>query len=75
MTKSLFKDLIREIWKSKNRFVSILCIVAIGVSFFAGLKSAAPDMAYTIDNYFDEYNVQDLQIISPLGLTEEDIQA
>lgn len=75
MTKSLFKDLIREIWKSKNRFLSILCIVAIGVSFFAGLKSAAPDMAYTIDNYFDEYNVQDLQIISPLGLTEEDIQA
>lgn len=75
MTKSLFKDLIREIWKSKNRFISILCIVAIGVAFFAGLKSSAPDMAYTIDNYFDEYNIQDLQIISPLGLTEEDIQA
>ncbi len=75
MTKSLFKDLIREIWKSKNRFISILCIVAIGVASFAGLKSAAPDMVHTIDNYFDEYNIQDLQIISPLGLTLEDIQA
>lgn len=75
MTKSLFKDLIREIWKSKNRFISILCIVAIGVAFFAGLKSSAPDMAYTIDNYFDEYNIQDLQIISPLGLTYDDIEA
>lgn len=75
MTKSLFKDLFREIWKSKNRFISIFCIVAIGVASFAGMKSSAPDMEYTIDNYFDEYNIQDLQIISPLGLTEEDIEA
>lgn len=73
MTKGMLTDILREIRKSGNRFISILCIVAIGVAFFSGLRSSAPDMAYTVDKYFDDYNMCDIQIISPLGLTDEDI--
>lgn len=73
MTKNLFLDLLREVRKSANRFFSILIIVAIGVAFFAGLRSSAPDMAYTMDGFFDEYNIADIQVVSTLGLSEEDI--
>ena len=74
MTKGLYKDFIREIRKSLNRFISILCIVAIGTAFFVGLKSSAPDLGYTMDHYFDQYNIMDLEVFSTLGLTDEDIK-
>ena len=75
MTKGLFKDFLREIRKSLNRFISILCIVAIGTAFFVGLKSAAPDMSYTMDNFYDDYRVADLEVFSTLGLTDDDLTA
>lgn len=75
MTKNLFLDIMREIRHSFNRFVSILCIVAIGIAFFAGLRAAAPDMSFTIDKYFDDYHTMDLQVVSTLGLTDNDIKA
>lgn len=47
----------------------------LGVGFFAGMRAASPDMISTIDNYFDSQNVYDIQILSTLGLTNEDIEA
>ncbi|MBW3087579.1 FtsX-like permease family protein [Bifidobacterium sp. 82T24] len=75
MTKALLLDFWREIRHSANRFFSILCIVAIGVGFFAGLKSSAPDMRHTMDDYFDSGNVEDIDVLSSLGLTGKDIDA
>ncbi|MCQ2445547.1 MAG: ABC transporter permease [Clostridia bacterium] len=75
MTKNLVLDFVREIRHSLNRFLSIICIVAIGVAVFAGLRSAPKDMSYTLDNYYDRYNIMDLQILSTLGLTDNDIEA
>ena len=73
MTKNLFLDILREVRKSANRFFSILLIVAIGVAFFAGLRSSSPDMAYTMDKFYDDYNIMDIEVVSTLGLTDEDI--
>lgn len=76
MKKSaLKKDFVMEIKKSANRFLSILFIVALGVAFFSGIQSAAPDMRYTADQYFDEHGLADLKIVSTLGLTEENIES
>ncbi|OXN00175.1 FtsX-like permease family protein [Bifidobacterium vansinderenii] len=75
MTKALLLDFWREIRHSANRFFSILLIVAIGVGFFAGLKSAAPDMKHTMDGYFDQSNIEDINVMSTLGLTDKDINA
>ena len=44
MTPTLWKNIFREIWQSKGRFLSILAIVALGVGFFAGVKGASPTM-------------------------------
>ena len=73
MPKILWKDLWIEIRHSLGRFLSILCIVALGVAFFAGIKASAPDMKHSADIYFDEYNTQDIQVFSTLGLTQEDV--
>lgn len=75
MTKNLILDFIREIRHSLNRFISIICIVSIGVAVFAGLRSAPKDMSYTMDKYYDTYNIMDLQVLSTLGLTDKDIEA
>lgn len=70
---ALLKDGIKEIKISYKRFLSILLIVLLGVGFFAGIKATSPDMKKTIDTYFDDLNVMDIQVISTLGLTENDI--
>ena len=75
MKKALFKDSLKEITKNFKRFISILLIVLLGVGFFAGIKATSPDMKLTLDEYFDEKNVYDVQVISTLGITEEDIGA
>ncbi|MCC8103127.1 MAG: FtsX-like permease family protein [Clostridiales bacterium] len=64
-----------EVKKSMNRFLSIFLIVALGVSFFSGLQSAAPDMRVTEDSYFDDVNLMDIRVISTMGLTEDDVAA
>lgn len=49
--------------------------MALGVSFFSGLQSAAPDMRVTEDTYFDDANLMDIRVISTMGLTKDDVAA
>ena len=74
MGKSVFKDLIREIKGSLGRFISIMAITAIGAAFFAGVTASSGDMKRSSDNYYDEYNMNDIRIISSIGLTDDDLQ-
>ena len=74
MRSPLLKDTLREIRKTKGRFFSIFGIVAIGVAFFAGILASAPDMKYTADRYFDDYNLMDYRVVSNFGITEDDVR-
>ncbi len=71
---ALRKDFIREVIKSKNRFISILFIVAMGVAFFSGIRATEPDMRYSYDEYFDEHNLFDIRILGTYGITEDDVE-
>ncbi len=73
--RALQKDFRMEIRTSLNRFLSILLIVALGVAFYAGIQSAAPDMRLTEDAYFDDANLMDIRVMSTFGLTEDDLDA
>ena len=73
--KALRKDFYMEIRRSLGRFLSIFFIVAIGVAFFSGIRASEPDMRYSGDEYFDEKNLMDIEVISTLGLTEDDVEA
>ena len=73
MKKALMKDNIKEIKNTYKRFLSILLMAFLGVGFFAGIQATSPDMVNTIDKYYKDQNVYDIQIMSTLGLTKEDI--
>ena len=75
MKKALLKDSVKEIKNTYKRFISILLMAFLGVGFFAGMRAASPDMVDTIDQYYKENQVYDIQILSTLGLTNDDIEA
>ncbi len=72
--KAIRKEFWREIRNTRSRFLSILILVALAVSFLSGLRSTAPDMKNTGDSYLDAQNFMDIQVMSTLGLTEEDLE-
>ncbi|MBM6837038.1 FtsX-like permease family protein, partial [Clostridium saudiense] len=73
MKSALWKDIFRDIKKSKGRFISIVSIIALGVMLFTGVKITPLDMKGSADKYYDDYNLMDLRIISTLGLTDNDV--
>ena len=75
MKRAQRTDLIREMRKSFNRYISILLIMALGVAFYAGVRSSEPDMQLSAKKYFDSTNYMDIRVIGTMGLTEEDVTA
>ncbi|HEY8444815.1 MAG TPA: ABC transporter permease [Bacilli bacterium] len=71
MKKKLFVNIIREIWKSRSRFLSIFLIVALGTGFYAGLKASGPDMINTVENYYHDF--YDLRLYTETGFSVDDI--
>ena len=75
MKSAMQKDFWREIKHTKSRFFSIMILVALSVAFLSGLRATAPDMKKTGDDYLDSLHLADIQVLSTLGLTDEDIDA
>lgn len=75
MHKTLVKEFFREIWKTKNRFLSILAIVALGAGFFAGINVTTTDMKMTAASYYRNYNLMDFHLVSTYGITDDDVDA
>ncbi len=73
--KLLFKNTFKKIFNSIGRFLSIMFIIALGISVFIGLREFSASMLYTADNYYDKYNLMDYKIISSYGLTKGDAQS
>ena len=70
MNRCTLKMLLRSIRSSLGRYLAILGIVALGVGFFAGLKSSYPAMQRTAENYLRKQHFHDYQLLSTLGFTE-----
>ncbi|MCQ4021831.1 MULTISPECIES: FtsX-like permease family protein [unclassified Ruminococcus] len=73
MKGSVFKNIIREIWDTKARFLSILAIIGLGAGFFVGVKAAGPSMVNTLVNYVDEQNMMDIRLVSSVGFDDDDV--
>ena len=73
MKNAMQKDFWREIKHTRSRFFSIMILVALSVAFLSGLKATAPDMKRTGDDYLDSLHLADIQVLSTLGLTDDDI--
>lgn len=69
----LITDALRTVEKTQSRFISIIAIVALGISFFTGMNATAPDMYETARQYILDTNAADIRIISTAGLTDDDV--
>ena len=65
----------RKIKGSFKRFFSLIILSLLGVSFFVGMKIAMPNLLMSLDEYYKNSNVYDVEIISTNGLNEDDISA
>lgn len=74
MKKAYLKDVVREIKKTRKRYISIIAIVILGVAFYVGINTASPDMLNTLNKYMNDYNMFDLNLISTVGFEEKDIE-
>ena len=74
MKKAYLKDIGREIKRTKNRYISIIAIVILGVAFFVGINTASPDMLDTFNKYINDYNIYDLNLISTVGFDNSDLK-
>lgn len=72
--KAIDKSLLRSIRKSKMRFFYIMAIVALGASFFIGLKGVGPSIRKTAQEYFDERELADAHLVSEYAFTEDDLK-
>lgn len=70
--KTYVKASFREITQSKGRFIAISLIIFLGTLLFVGVKAAGPILNHSASQYVDKQNLADMQIISTLGITEDD---
>lgn len=75
MNKKLILNTLRSVKNTKSRFISIMAIIAIGCGFFAGVKSAGPDMKLSAADYFENQGLADVHMMSTLGFDGEDVKA
>ncbi|MGN0383029.1 MAG: FtsX-like permease family protein [Eubacterium sp.] len=75
MTRALRKDFYVQIKRTFNRFITIFLIVALGVAFYAGIRSAEPDMRLSAGEMYKKGKLFDIRIVSTLGLTDDDVEA
>ncbi len=75
MKKAYNKDIWRAIWKGKKRFFAIMLITTLGVAMFSALKVACVDLKQSANIFLDAQRLFDIQIVSTLGMSEEDVAA
>ena len=69
----LVKESFISIKKNYKRYISLVLIILLGVGFYAGIKASSPDMKDTLNHFYQEHNLYDFQLISELGILEEDV--
>ncbi len=74
MKRSYWKIVFRCIKGSLMRYLAILSIIALGVGFFAGLKSTMPAFFATGDKYVRDQALFDYRLLSTVGFADEDVE-
>lgn len=69
--KALYHDIRKSFSSSKGRFISIMCLIALGSFALVGLQITGSDMRKTGEHYTQEYNSADLSVIGSMGIDEE----
>jgi len=71
----LWKDIVREISRTKARFLSLVLITALGAMTIVGIQAAAINMRNIADQTYKEHALYDLHLQSMTGFSTDDIAA
>ena len=69
------KDMVRMWLHAWKRFVSIAMITLLGVAVLTGIYAGCRDAFLATDRFFDTQGLHDIQVLSTVGLTDDDIAA
>lgn len=71
MKKTLVKYLFKKIKSNLSGFLTISLIVALGIGFLIGLTITTDDLQLSIDSYYNQYNIADINLKSSIGFAKE----
>ncbi len=72
--KALNRDIQKSFAKSKGRFISIACLIALGSFALVGLQVTGLDMRKTSSDYLQQYHAADLSVIGSMGIDQENVK-
>lgn len=67
----LKRKMLRDIKQNLSQFITIFLMVFIGVMVYSGIKSYMEGMKQTANNFYTNYNLQDLNVIG--DITKENL--
>ena len=72
--RAINRDILREVSKTKSKFISIMIIMFLGVFIFVGLKETSPAVVNTYNKYIERHKMYDLRVSHNFGINEEDMK-
>ena len=67
----LRRKMVRDIKQNLSQFITIFLMVFIGVMAYSGIESYMEGMKQTANNFYGDYNLQDLNVMG--ALSEKDL--
>ena len=74
MKKTQRKDAIRNIWKKKVSWISIVIVTMLTVGVFMGCRFYCTGTAQGGEAYYKKYNFKDIDMISTTGILNSEIE-
>ena len=75
MKRTQWKDTLRNVWKQKVSYLSIIVIALLGVTTFLGIDYSDGALRQNGSRMYNAVNFRDIEIVSTLLLTEDDLEA
>ncbi|WP_240540938.1 FtsX-like permease family protein [Bifidobacterium vespertilionis] len=75
MNRAMVKDTLRMWLRAWKRFASIAMISLLGVAVLTGIYAGCRDTFLAADRFYDAQRLTDVQVLSTLGLTDDDVAA
>ena len=67
----LKRKMFRDIRKNLSQFITIFLMIFLGVMVYSGIRSYMTGMEETADTFYNEYNLQDLNVLGTNFNNEE----
>ena len=75
MKRTQLKDALRNIWKQKVSYLSVIVIAFLGAATFLGINYSDGALRINGSTMYNAANYRDLELISTAAFTQEDLNA